>query len=30
MGANNLVDFGFFISFCCVVRGWCGLWGLTI
>ena|GEM_PF-3674800 len=30
MGANNLADFWGVISFCCVVRGLCGLWGLTI
>jgi len=30
MGANYLADFWVFISSCCVVRGWCGCFGLTI
>ena len=28
--ANYLADFGVFISFCCVVRGWRGRFWLTI
>jgi len=28
--ANYLADFRGFISFCCVVRGLCGCFGLTI
>ena len=28
--ANNWADFRGFISFCCVVRGLCGCFGLTI